>query len=66
MQNIQEFIARRFGFAITGHGYTKTHHTITRAEALQWLAAYPEGAVIYRQTLRGPRFIAARRDEVTA
>lgn len=66
MQTIGNFIARRFGFVTIGHGYTKEHHTITRAEALRWLAAYPEGAVIYRQTLRGPRFIAARRDEVTA
>lgn len=66
MKTIHALIARRLGFAVTGHGYTKTHYTVTRAEALQWLAAYPEGAVIYRQTLRGPRFIAARRDEVTA
>lgn len=65
MQKLNDFIARRFGFAVIGIGYTKTHHTITRAEALAWLAAYPEGACIYRQTLRGPRFVAARY-EVTA
>lgn len=66
MKKIQALIARRCGFVVIGYGYTKTHHTITRAEALQWLAAYPEGACIYRQTLRGLRFVAARREGVTA
>lgn len=54
-RTIAQAIARRFGYTIQGQGFAKQHHTITRAEALQWLACYDAATI----TRRG-RFIAAR------
>ena len=54
-RTITEMIARHLGFTVQGHGFAKQHHTITRAEALQWLACYDAATI----TRRG-RFIASR------
>lgn len=61
MDMIAQYIARRFGYVVIGLGYQKEHRTLTRAEALEWVAAYPEGAIVFRQTRRGLRFAAMNR-----
>jgi hypothetical protein len=42
---IREAAARLVGYETTGHGYTKTHHTITRRAALSWAACYPAATI---------------------
>lgn len=54
-RTIVQAIARRVGYTVQGQGFAKKHHTITRAEALQWLACYPAATITRRS-----RFIAAR------
>ena len=54
---IKDLFAIIFGYLVTGHGHTKTHYCATRAEALSWLACYPDGATI----LKRGKFYAARK-----
>jgi len=42
---IRTAAARLIGYQTTGHGYTKTHHTITRRAALEWAACYPAATI---------------------
>lgn len=52
---IRAAIAKRWGYTVTGHGYTRQHHTITLAAALAWAACYPAATI----TRRG-QFIATK------
>ena len=52
---IRHAIARRWGYTVTGHGYSRHHHTLTLAAALAWAACYPEATI----TRRG-QFIATK------
>jgi hypothetical protein len=42
---IKTIAARVIGYRTTGHGYTKTHYSLTRAEALSWAACYPAATI---------------------
>ena len=42
---IREAAARLVGYETHGHGFTKTHHTITRRAALEWAACYPAATI---------------------
>ena len=37
--------ARAIGYTVQGHGFTRTHHTLTLRAALQWAACYPAATV---------------------
>ena len=54
-RTIAQSIARRVGYTVQGKGFAKQHHTITRAEALSWLACYADATI----TRRG-RFVARK------
>jgi hypothetical protein len=43
--HIREAAARLIGYETHGHGFTKTHHTITRRAALEWAACYPAATI---------------------
>lgn len=45
MNTIKTTAARLIGYATTGHGYTKTHYSLTRREALSWAACYPAATI---------------------
>ena len=45
MTKIKTIAARLIGYRTTGHGYTKTHYSLTRAEALSWAACYPAATI---------------------
>lgn len=51
----RQTIARLFGYHVTGHGYNKTHHTLTLRAALQWAACYPSATIT-----RAGRFVASK------
>ena len=53
--HIRHAIARRWGYTVTGHGYSRQHHTLTLAAALAWAACYPAATI----TRRG-QFIATK------
>jgi hypothetical protein len=38
-----------FGYRVMGFGYSKTHYTFTRREALEWVACYDEGAIVLKK-----------------
>lgn len=52
---IRHFAARRIGYTVTGHGFTKQHHTLTLRAALQWAACYPAATIT-----RAGQFIASK------
>lgn len=54
MNTIKATAARLIGYATTGHGYNKTHYSMTRREALTWAHCYPAATVT-----RFGRFIAS-------
>ena len=45
---IREAAARLIGYETTGHGFTKTHHTLTRRAALSWASCYPAATITKR------------------
>jgi hypothetical protein len=53
---IREAAARVIGYETTGHGFTKTHHTITRRAALEWAACYPAATIT-----KSGQFVATKR-----
>ena len=52
---IRTAIARRWGYTVTGHGYARSHYTLTMAAALSWASCYPAATI----TRRG-QFIATK------
>lgn len=54
MKTIKATAARLIGYATHGHGFNKTHYSLTRSEALTWAHCYPAATVT-----RFGRFIAS-------
>ena len=52
---IRHATARLIGYRVKGHGFKKTHHTLTLRAALQWAACYPAATVT-----RYGKFIASK------
>ena len=52
---IRHFAARRIGYTVTGHGFTKQHHTLTMRAALSWAACYPAATIT-----RNGQFVASK------
>lgn len=49
-------LAKTFGYKVTGVGFKKTHYTLSKAEALQWLGCYDEALLF-----KGKTFIGAKK-----
>jgi hypothetical protein len=45
MNTIKTTAARFIGYATKGHGFNKTHYSLTRREALSWAACYPAATI---------------------
>lgn len=45
MKIIATIAARFIGYATHGHGFEKTHYSLTRREALEWSHCYPAATV---------------------
>ena len=45
MNTIKATAARLIGYATHGHGFNKTHYSLTRREALTWAHCYPAATV---------------------
>ena len=52
---IRHATARLIGYRVKGHGFRKTHYTLTLTAALQWAACYPAATVT-----RCGRFVASK------
>lgn len=48
-------LAKRFGYKVTGVGFKKSHYTLSKAEALQWMGCYNEALLFKGKTLVGSR-----------
>ena len=48
-------IAKQFGYKVTGVGFKKSHYTLSKAEALQWMGCYDEALLFKGKTLVGSR-----------
>jgi hypothetical protein len=46
-REIKEQLCKLFGYTVIGVGFKKKHYSMTRAEALEWLACY-DHAVMYK------------------
>jgi hypothetical protein len=59
-REIRETLCKLFGYTVIGVGFKKKHYSLTRADALEWLACY-DHAIMYkgrklyseRRTLKG-------------
>ena len=48
-------LAKLIGYKVTGVGFKKTHYTLSKAEALQWMGCYNEALLFKGKTLVGSR-----------
>ena len=48
-------VAKKFGYKVTGVGFKKSHYTLSKAEALQWMGCYDEALLFKGKTLVGSR-----------
>ncbi len=48
-------LAKTFGYKVTGVGFKKSHYTLSKAEAMQWLGCYDEALLFKGKTLVGSR-----------
>jgi len=48
-------LAKAFGYKVTGVGFKKSHYTLSKAEALQWMGCYNEALLFKGKTLVGSR-----------
>jgi hypothetical protein len=55
-RKIKEQLCKLFGYTVIGVGFKKKHYSLTRADALEWLACY-DHAVMYQ----GRRLYSERR-----
>jgi hypothetical protein len=46
-KELKEQLCKLFGYTVIGVGFKKKHYSLTRAEALEWLACY-DHAVMYK------------------
>jgi hypothetical protein len=43
------------GYKVTGVGFKKSHYTLSKAEAMQWMGCYNEALLFKGKTLVGSR-----------
>jgi len=55
-KEIKEQFCKLFGYTVIGVGFKKKHYSLTRADALEWLACY-DHALMYK----GRRLYSERR-----
>jgi hypothetical protein len=46
-REIKEQLCKLFGYTVIGVGFKKKHYSLTRADALEWLACY-DHALMYK------------------
>lgn len=46
-KEIHQTLCKLFGYTVVGVGFKKKHYSLTRAEALEWLACY-DHALMYK------------------
>jgi hypothetical protein len=46
-RELKEQLCKLFGYTVIGVGFKKKHYSLTRAEALEWLACY-DHALMYQ------------------
>ena len=49
-------LAKIFGYKVTGVGFKKSHYTLSKAEAMQWMGCYDEALLF-----KGSAFIGAKK-----
>lgn len=52
---IKLMLCKAFGYKVTGVGFKKTHYTLSKAEAMQWMGCYDEALLFKGKTLVGSR-----------
>jgi hypothetical protein len=55
-EEIKLVLCKAFGFKVVGVGFKKTHYTLTKSEALQWMGCYDEALLFKGKTLVGSKF----------
>jgi hypothetical protein len=53
---IKLILCKAFGYKVTGVGFKKSHYTLSKAEAMQWLGCYDEALLF-----KGKTFIGAKK-----
>ena len=48
---IKEQLCKLFGYTVIGVGFKKKHYSLTRADALEWMACY-DHAIMYKGRVR--------------
>jgi len=48
-------LCKAFGYKVTGVGFKKSHYTLSKAEAMQWMGCYDEALLFKGKTLVGSR-----------
>ena len=46
-------LAKTVGYKVTGVGFKKSHYTLSKAEAMQWMGCYNEALLFKGKTLVG-------------
>lgn len=46
-RELHQLLCKLFGYTVIGVGFKKKHYSLTRADALEWLACY-DHALMYR------------------
>lgn len=54
-REIKEQLCILFGYTIIGVGFKKKHYSLTRADALEWLACYDHAIMYKGQRLHSER-----------
>ena len=52
---IKLMLCKAFGYKVSGVGFKKTHYTLSKAEAMQWMGCYDEALLFKGKTLVGSR-----------
>lgn len=52
-EQIKLALCKAFGYKVTGVGFKKSHYTLSKAEALQWMGCYDEALLFKGKTLVG-------------
>ena len=48
-------LAKLIGYKVTGVGFKKSHYTLSKAEAMQWMGCYDEALLFKGKTFIGSR-----------
>jgi hypothetical protein len=52
---IKLMLCKAFGYKVTGVGFKKSHYTLSKAEAMQWMGCYDEALLFKGKTFIGTR-----------